>query len=478
MDASRRFSASAFVPASLSSLTRRDVLWLVPCTISLWFVGVILALDDAGNFFRGNDPAAPILGACGIVLGVFGIWRWRQWLIRDVLLRPAHDTADDVLWLSGAVGAIIFYLLLTPPTRLLPPNATLCIFSGLAGARLLYSGMTRRIGNTLHCSRCNYHIEDTSLPRRCPECSGIWAHRLVRGKIVPSNVLISAGVILLFILTLAPIPRFQLGRAFIRRQMSTAWIASQAASSLQAGSVSDAELWQELGKRKLTEQQALPLTTLILQQTANNRLTDNGAYRWLEELVFGGGAPRSTADGFMDLALTFQLAMPAQSLRGREVPIRIQALELRRIPRNRVAIYLEQLSDDTDPAPLRTGSHWETLRAAMEPVIAPVSPAPPPAAPALADNLGLIAAPYFPNVGTQTVRARFWAAIVPADAPPTQTPEALAPLYFDPNVKPPVIWLKKYELRADIEIRASRAAPKPLRPLPKPLQPGSRPASR
>ncbi|MBL8875475.1 MAG: hypothetical protein JNM86_06735 [Phycisphaerae bacterium] len=478
MDASRTFSASAFVPASLSSLTRRDVLWLVPCTISLWFVGVILALDDAGSFFRGNEPAAPILGACGIVLGVFGIWRWRQWLIRDLLLRPAHDTADDVLWLCGATGAIIFYLLLTPPTRLLPPNAALCIFSGLAGAKLLYSGMTRRIGNTLHCSRCNYHIEDTSLPRRCPECSGIWAHRLVRGKIVPSNVLISAGVILLFILTLAPIPRFQLGRAFIRRQMSTAWIASQAASSLQAGNVSDAELWQELGKRKLTEQQALPLSTLILQQTANNTLSDNGAYRWLEELVFSGGAPRSAADAFMDLALTFQLSMPTTSLPGRQVPISIQAVELRRIPGNRVAIYLEQLTDDADPAPLRTGSHWETLRAAMQPVIAPASPAPPPETPAFADNLGNVAAPFFPYVGTQTVRARFWAAIVPPDTPPSQTPEVLAPLYFDPNVKPPVIWLKQYELRAEILIRESRAAPKPIRPLPKPAKPGANPVSR
>jgi len=482
VDAPATFTRSAFIPAALAGLTRRDAVWLIPCTIALWFVGIILALDDSGRFFRGNEPSAPTWAACGIVLGVFGIWRWRQWLIRDQLLRPAHDSADDLLWLLGASGAILLYIFITPPGRLLPPNATLCILSGFAGARLLYSGLTRRIGNTLHCSRCNYHIVDTSLPRRCPECAGVWAHRLVRGKITRSTRLVSAGVILLFIFTLAPVPRFEVSRAFIRRQMATSWIVSQATNSLQDGLVYDSDLWRELGKRTLTDQQAKSLATPILDQSATNKLRDYAALTWLENLVFDGKAPRSVADAFMDQSLAFQLTGPPNAAVGRESPLRIQALELRRLPRDRIAIFLESVTDDDDPTPLLNAGKWETLSTAMSsgpPRVAPFVPAtqipPAPTQPPtpVSDVLGIVARPVPDLAGMKTYRARFWAAITAPGATPPLGPSALAPLYADPTAKPPVSWLKRFDLQANVLVQDRRVSV----PARRPPKPSSAPAT-
>lgn len=467
MDAPATFTRAAFIPASLAALTRRDAVWLLPCILSLWLVGVVLALDDSGRFFRGHDPSAPTWAACGIVLGVFGIWRWRQWLIRDQLLRPAHDSADDLLWLFGAAGAILLYVFITPPGRLLPPNATLCIFSGLAGARLLYSGLTRRIGNTLHCSRCNYHIVDTSLPRRCPECSGVWAHRLVRGKVTRSTRLISAGVLLLFILTLAPLPRFAVSRAFIRRQMTTSWIVSQAASSLKDGLTYDVDLWRELGKRTLTEQQARSLASPILQQSASNQLRDYGALTWLENLVFDGKAPPTVTDAFMDQSLSFELTGPQHNFVGRASPLRIQILELRRLPRDRIAIYLEYLADTDEPTPLYNPTRWELLSTALNgrrsgPALPGQAGAPKQVAVTrLSDILGNVASPVEYVAGTKLYRARVWAALIPPSTLPSLSPGAIAPLLADPTKKPPAYWLKPFDLQTSFIVFDTRPPPKP-----------------
>lgn len=471
MDATASFTRSSPIPISLRSIDSRDVRWLLPCVFSLWLIGFILGLDDSGRVFRGNDPAAPTVAAWGLALGVFGIWRWRRWLIRDELLRPAHDAADDLLWLIGILGALAFYFILIPSRRYLTPNLSLCLLSGLAGARLVYSGMTRRIGDTLHCSRCNYQIIDTSLPRRCPECSGVWAHRLVRGRIVRSTKLISAGIILLFICTFAPIPRLEISRAFIRRQMATAWILSEASKSLGENYTLDAELWRELSKRQLTEQQAGALADLVLRATANNALRDNGAFLWLEDLVFSGRAPRAAADGFMDLSLTFQLTAPRSSFTGRAIPVSIQALELRRIPRDRIAVCLEWLRDDADPTPFLNNSKWETLANAMQLSSRdPVAPALPPQSTAsaqtqlsLSENLGLIATPTLDLLGGHRLQARIWVAIIPSGAAPTQSPATLAPIYADPTAKSPVAWMRRYDLGASVQVfdRSSPRRPAP-----------------
>ncbi len=443
------------------ALARRDAVWLVPCTLALWLIGVILGLDDAGRVFRGHDPAAPTWAAWGIVLGVVGIWRWRRWLVRDDYTRPPHDPSDDALWLTGVIGALVIYILIVPSARLLPPNASLCVMSGLAGARLIYSGLTRRVGQTLHCSRCNYQIIDTSLPRRCPECAGVWAHRLVRGKVERSMPLFSVGIILVFVMTLAPIPRLEVSRAFIRRQMSTAWILSQAETALAEGRLFDNGLWIELAKRPLTENQAQHLADIVLAQSAAGKLRDFSAMQWLENLVFAGKAPRAAAEGFMNQALAFQVSVPGRIYEGSEMPIRIQALELQRFPRDRVAIFLESVTQDSDPNPLASAGKWELLSDATASQSSVLPQRAQSWSKTLAasangphsDVLGVVAAPFADPPGRKTIRASIWAAIVPSGAPPVLLPQTLADQYANApttGATPPVPWLKRYHLQAGV----------------------------
>ncbi|MFO0861421.1 MAG: hypothetical protein U0570_12780 [Phycisphaerales bacterium] len=466
----------------LANLPRRDTLWLAPCILCLWSIGAILAMDDSGRLFRG-DPTAATWAAVGMALGVFGIWSWRRWLIREEMLRPAHDTADDILWFTGAVGAIAIYIAVVPPRKLLPPNATLCILSGLAGARLLYSGWTRRVGNTLHCSRCNYEITDTSMPRRCPECSGVWAHRLVRGRIDRNTNLIGVGIVLLFLASLSPFPRLEVSRSFIRRQFSTNWLIAQAIESLNENAAHDPGLWRELSKRTFTDQQIQPLTDRIQRLLEKGPISDPGAEWWLEQLVFDGRAPRKTADDFMDRYLTFQLRLPVTAFTGRSVPVVVESLELRRLPRDRIALFLESVVEDTDPTPLARSSKWEllsdsTLRPARQQPMGfpPTTPNPP-----NSEALGEVAAVAHALPGTTTVRAKLWVALIPPGTSLSQSPASIASLYTDPTAKAPVLWLRRYDLQADIRFndrgRSGQRA-SPTTPPAAPPQPAAVPPQR
>lgn len=456
-------------------LAHRDGPWLIPCTLALWMVGVILGLDDRGNVFRGSDPTAPTWGAWGLVVGVLGIWQWRRFLNRDDFTRPTHDSSDDLLWLCGAIGALGLYLIIVPGSKLLPPNTTMCVLCGLAGARLVYAGMTRRIGTTFHCSKCNYEIRDTSLPRRCPECSAIWARKLSRGRIERSVKLIGVGCLLLFLLTLAPLPRIGFAKSFILRQMATSWILSQAQSALTQQTAFDSSLWGELSRRKLTEAQATPLAEIVLQQSGNGKLRDYQAMAWLEDLIFSGQAATAVSDAYLSKALQFQLFAPAGATVLQQIPIGVQAVEFLRVPRERVAIYLDSITMDGDPALIASATGWELLSDAMESQMKPATPVQIPRTPAAqalyqqkqmmqqaasppklipqSDILGTVGTTRVEVPGTTTFRGRIWIAIVPSGTAPTVTPANLA-VQSSGGGKPP--FLKAYEISDSVIIRPKR----------------------
>lgn len=453
-------------------LAHRDGPWLIPCTLALWMVGVILGLDDRGNVFRGSDPAAPTWGAWGLVVGVLGIWQWRRFLIRDDFTRPTHDSSDDLLWLCGTLGAIGLYLIIVPGSKLLPPNTTMCVLCGLAGAKLLYAGMTRRIGTTFHCSKCNYEIRDTSLPRRCPECSAIWARKLSRGRIERSVKLIGVGCLLLFVLTLAPLPRIGFAKAFLLRQMTTAWILSQAQSSLLQQTTFDSSLWGELSRRKLTEAQATPLAEIVLQQSWDGKLRDYQAMAWLEELVFSGQAATTVTDAYFSKALQFQLFAPPSAMVNQPIPIGVQALEFLRLRRDRIAIYLDSVWLEGDSVQIATATGWELLSDAMESQVGPIAPISIPRTPAAqalyqqnlppssppkmipqSDILGTVGTARVDTPGTVAFRGRIWIAIVPSGAAPTLAPANLAGQSSSGGKSP---FLKMYDLSDSVLIRKKR----------------------
>ncbi|MFO0786500.1 MAG: hypothetical protein U0573_09125 [Phycisphaerales bacterium] len=446
------------------ALAHRDSLWLIPCTLALWMAGLILGFDDRG-VFQGSEQLAPTWAAWGLVVGVLGIWQWRRFLIRDDFTRPTHDSSDDLLWLLGISGCLAFYVAIVPASRLLPPNGTVCVLAGLAGLRLLYSGLTRRIGATLHCSYCNYEISDTSLPRSCPECARPWASRLTRGRIEPSLKLIGAGVVLLFVLTLSPLPRVGFAKAFIYRQMSTAWILTQAQNSLTNQTSIDPRLWGELSRRTLTPAESTPIAELVLRRNTEHNLPDYNPMGWLIELVLSGQASGPISDSLLTEALHFQLVAPTETVAGRPFPLRVTGYDSLRLPRNRIGVFLEPIFAENDTLPATSSSSWELLSSAMdavEPIVPPapvvrtpqaqaaLPPQPPaPVSVAKSDVLGLIGRIRIAEPGKVRYVGRIWVAVLPSGSLPNLAPQSLSTDGATPgNTAPP--FLKAFEIETTV----------------------------
>lgn len=421
-----------------------DWLWLTGCLPCLWIVGVVLGLDDAERLGIGYDPLAPTVAACGLVIGVGSIWMWRRWLIRNHPSRPAHDVPTDMLIVLGSLGALAAYLALVPGHKLLPPNTTACVLSGVAGATLLHSAWTRRVGNSFHCSLCGYEIEDFSLPRRCPECEGVWAHRLIRGRVHRSVPLIGVAVALLFLLTLAPLPRLDATSPFVRRMTPTAWILARATERLQASRTLETGWWRELSLRRLDQPDAEKLRETILREQLSQRLIDANAYAWLQSELFSGRGSDSQFRRFLEDALTPSIvvrgrgglsAVTAQT--GDTLTISPLIEDARRLPRDRIAVYVEGVWKNDDATPLVKSNQWELLSDLLQFD---------PRLPVNTDSVRL--GQSFPTFKAERLQlsGKYWIAIVPSGLPPTALPKDLSPL------PPGVAWLGAFESRRQVNV--------------------------
>ncbi|MBY0113263.1 MAG: hypothetical protein K2Y21_10605 [Phycisphaerales bacterium] len=432
------------INAARGSLRGPDWLWLLGCVPCLWIIGIVLGLDDAEKLGSGYDPSAPDVAAWGLAIGVGSIWLWRRWLIRNHPSRPAHDAATDALLLTGAFGALGLYLAIVPGHKLLPPNTTMCLLSGVAGAALLHSAWTRRVGTSFHCSRCNYQIDDFSLPRRCPECAGVWAHKLLRGRVERSVPLVAASVILLFLLTLAPLPRLDATSPLVRRMTPTSWIVARAMERLQASRVLESAWWQELTRRRLDESDAETLRALIMTEQQSSRLLDSNAYSWLQGELFAGRGSEGLYRQFMEDALA--AAISVRDARGTTSPVarageglivRPRFDELRRVPRDRIAVFVEGIWKDDDATPLLRSSKWELLSELAIPEVLQT--------PTDSVRDGASLTPWEPQ--RLTFSARYWVAVVPGGTPPNATPENM-----QNQLPPSVPWMGKFEARRQVNV--------------------------
>ncbi|HEX8875355.1 MAG TPA: hypothetical protein VF777_01305 [Phycisphaerales bacterium] len=448
----------ALAAALRQSLRWPDWVWLAACTPCLWFIGAVLGLDDAERLGIGYDPLAPRVAAWGLAIGIASVWMWRRWLIRNHPLRPAHDTPTDVLIVAGSLGALAIYLAIVPGHKLLPPNTTLCLLSGVAGAALLRSAWTRRVGESFHCSHCGYEIEDFSLPRRCPECEGVWAHRLVRGRVERSTPLIALSVALLFLLTLAPLPRLDSSSPFIRRMTPTAWILARATERLQATRTLESAWWRELTLRRLDETDAERLRELVLREQLANRLMDANAYAWLQGELFTGRGSDSQFRRFLDDALTPSIAVRGRSglsstthQTGETLTVAPLIEDSRRLPRDRIAVYVEGIWKNDEATPLVRSSKWETLSNLL--TFDPRLPL---------DTDSVRAGTSFPLRKAErfTLTGKYWIAIVPDGTPPIALPKDMNPLPTG------VAWMGEFEARRQVNVTSNPNASAPPRPKP------------
>jgi hypothetical protein len=442
-----------------------DWLWLAGCVPSLWAIGILLGLDDTERLGVGYDPAAPHVAAWGLAIGVASIWMWRRWLIRNHPARPAHDAATDVLLVLGAFGALTLYLLLVPGHKLLPPNRTLCTLSGVAGAALLASAWTRRIGNSFHCTHCGYEIEDFSLPRRCPECEGVWAHRLVRGRIDRSTPLIAIAAILLFILTLAPLPRLDSTSPLVRSLTPQSWILARATERLQAARSLEASWWRELTRRRLDDTDAEKLRELILKEQLAARLVDANAYAWLQGELFSGRGSDSQYRRFLEDAIAPTIVVRGAggaspiAVAGDTIEVVPRIEESRRLPRDRLAVYVEGIWKNDDATPLVRSSRWELLSDLL------AFDAPP-----RLDDDSVRNGSSFPTFKPERLSfsGKFWIAVVPDGNEPTAMPKDMR------NQRPSnVPWIGEFDARRQLDVIPPRKVTPPTNAAPKRTAPST-----
>ena len=205
-------------------------------------------------------------------------------LIRGHFTWPTHDPSGRSALASGNLsGCLAFYVAIVPASRLLPPNGTVCVLARPAGLRLLYSGLTRRIGAT-----CTARTATTRFRiRACREVArGVppWASRLTRGRIRPSLKLIGAGVVLLFVLTVAAAPVWIRKGVYLPARCRRRGF-SAGAELADESDVHRSEIGENSPEERSRRQNRPRSPELVLRRNTEHNLPDYNPMGWLIELV-------------------------------------------------------------------------------------------------------------------------------------------------------------------------------------------------
>jgi len=131
------------------------LLGLLLCAVAVLAALLAKAAARAGSY--GRVPSGAVVAA----LRGFG------WMLYAGVLTAA------ISWLSFGGD----------PTKFIFMGTVAGCFA--MGASLIYSGWPRRVGDGLHCARCDYTCAERDIdlrPLQCPECTHYWGYDVRRGK--------------------------------------------------------------------------------------------------------------------------------------------------------------------------------------------------------------------------------------------------------------------------------------------------------
>ncbi|MCO6436171.1 MAG: hypothetical protein J5J06_03695 [Phycisphaerae bacterium] len=216
-----------------------------------------------------------------------------------------------VILLSGSFAvAMTLPLLFTSIPFFFPFIAVLTVLSAV----LFMVGRGFRVGDELHCLKCDYQMAPQGRPSpRCPECGADWTKRIhvARGRQVRRPMLMVAGIVIWVSMFGAMF--FGMSGALFRSMPTSAllWIVTGSPYEHFA-------LWDEVEARTLTTEQTTMLAKRLLDTRLRTGELDRQAERWLSGMVTASAIPKDLIGRYYNEACEMTLEIVSRD-RGRLV---------------------------------------------------------------------------------------------------------------------------------------------------------------
>lgn len=190
----------------------------------------------------------------------------------------------------------------------------------IVGTVLIQGGVSRRVGESLHCPSCEYEFGFTDAedaPAKCPECGYAWIGRLKKGRRLRSTRLIVTGIVVAVTGAIVGNPIFYMKS--VAPLLPTSVLIAGTYTS--AGTLDD--LWNELEKRPLSDATINRLAERMLPR--RGRIArDYGPGGWLDAMIAQGKLSQAQLERYYRDGLRAELYVPKRVKAGEEFEVSLR----------------------------------------------------------------------------------------------------------------------------------------------------------
>ncbi|MCE9619204.1 MAG: hypothetical protein K8R92_04775 [Planctomycetes bacterium] len=223
---------------------------------------------------------------------------------------------------------------------------------------MMIAGMyfNRRIGNSLHCPKCEYECrydDPSQVPWECPECGTIWRGRLLRGRRNRSPKRIAAVLVITLAFYFALSPVFYMG--YLAPRLPTSLLCGM----LYAAPTSSYTAWDELATRPLGDWGTRTMAERVLCLRTGRHDSGQGT-EWLEKLEAAGSLPADLLERYYHEGFEADLIVPDRVKVGQEFTVNLRVTRCSRGGRNNLGLFFAgyTVGESSQPVGRRNETQW------------------------------------------------------------------------------------------------------------------------
>jgi hypothetical protein len=267
-----------------------------------------------------------VLAALGLISVTAAVWRvlaiaglcGLSALVYFRLVRMAGTTKPERMpYVHAAIsfmGLATFYLVITVVgwgTGISGGASYMWMLPVVVGMTLAVGGWGRRVGESLHCPKCEYEFafKDEDAPVRCPECATPWLGQLRKGRRVRSGRMIAWGVALAVLGMVVLQPVFWLGP--LAKLLPTPILYA----GLYMHPQSMYTTWDELASRPLGDRWIRAMAGRVMADR-NRRQWNVSGSRWFDAVESVGKMPADLVDKYYREGFKAEVMLPRRVKSG------------------------------------------------------------------------------------------------------------------------------------------------------------------
>lgn len=279
-------------------------------------VGVVLAV-------AGTITFAELVGRVALIaiLSVLAIWAYHALTI--AAKRAAPERMPLIHAAVVFVGFSAFYgslALILRGTSFGLGSQFMFMVPMMVGMTLVSGGWGRRVGNSMHCPKCEYEFrfdDHPNAPKHCPECGSAWLGQLNKGRRVRSPRMIAAGIGVAFFGMVVLNPVFYL------RSLAPHLPTPMLYAILYVAPKSAYTSWDELATRPLDSRWTRVMAERVLRHRASDQY-DSGPSQWFESMAARGSITSDLVDRFHREGFRAELMVPARVKVGEAFTVKLR----------------------------------------------------------------------------------------------------------------------------------------------------------